>query len=34
MMVAHDVDLARRERIVKQAGFADAARGAAIGGKD
>jgi GDPmannose 4,6-dehydratase len=34
MMVKHDIDLARRERTVKQAGFADAARGAAIGGKD
>ena len=34
MMVAHDIDLARRERTMKQAGFADSARGAAIGGED
>ncbi len=34
MMVAHDIDLARRERTVKQAGFADGARGAAITGED
>jgi GDPmannose 4,6-dehydratase len=34
MMVAQDIDLARRERSVEQAGFADAARGAAIGGED
>src|SRR6266700_1908723 len=32
MMVAHDIDLARRERTVKHAGFADAARGAATTG--
>src|SRR5437660_8889305 len=30
MMVEHDSDLARRERTVNQAGFADPARGAAI----
>jgi hypothetical protein len=34
MMVAHDIDLARRERTVKEAGFADGARGAAITGED
>ncbi len=34
MMVAHDIDLARRERTVSQAGFADVARGAALGGGD
>jgi len=30
MMVEHDIELARRERTVNQAGFADPARGAAI----
>ena len=34
MMVEHDIDLARRERAVSQAGFADPARGAAIAGRD
>jgi GDPmannose 4,6-dehydratase len=34
MMVRHDVDLARREQAVNQAGFADPARGAAIAGND
>ena len=34
MMVAHDIDLARRERTMKQAGFADGARGAAMTGQD
>jgi GDPmannose 4,6-dehydratase len=32
MMVAHDLDLARRERTVKEAGFADPARGTAVTG--
>jgi len=32
MMVAHDIDLARREHTVKQAGFTHAAPGAAIAG--
>jgi GDPmannose 4,6-dehydratase len=32
MMVAHDLDLAKRERTVKEAGFADPARGAAVAG--
>jgi len=32
MMVEHDIELARRERTVSQAGFADPARGAAIAG--
>ena len=30
MMVAHDVELARRERAVSEAGFVDPARGAAL----
>ena len=34
MMVAHDIDLARRERVVSQAGFDDAARGTALAGGD
>src|SRR5207245_10373836 len=34
MMVERDVDLARRERTVNQAGFADAARGTATAGSD
>lgn len=34
MMVAHDIDLARRELTVNQAGFADPARGAALAGGD
>ena len=34
MMVEHDIDLARRQRAVSQAGFADPARGAAIAGGD
>lgn len=34
MMVKHDIDLARRERAVSQAGFADPARGAAIAESD
>ena len=34
MMVEHDIELARRERTVNQAGFADPARGAAIAGSD
>jgi GDPmannose 4,6-dehydratase len=34
MMVKHDIDLARRERAVNQAGFADPARGAAVAGND
>jgi len=33
-MVARDIDLARRELAVNQAGFADAARGAALSGGD
>jgi GDPmannose 4,6-dehydratase len=32
MMVSHDLDLARRERTVQQAGFADAAPGSALAG--
>jgi GDPmannose 4,6-dehydratase len=32
MMVAHDIDLARRERTVKQAGFTNAAPGSALAG--
>jgi GDPmannose 4,6-dehydratase len=32
MMVEHDIELARRERAVHEAGFADPARGAAIAG--
>jgi GDPmannose 4,6-dehydratase len=32
MMVCHDIELAQRELIVNQAGFADPARGAAIAG--
>jgi GDPmannose 4,6-dehydratase len=34
MMVRHDIDLARRERTVTRAGFADPARGAAIARSD
>jgi GDPmannose 4,6-dehydratase len=34
MMVEHDIDLARRERAVNQAGFAASARGAAVAGSD
>jgi len=34
MMVARDIDLARRELAVNQAGFADPARGAALAGGD
>jgi GDPmannose 4,6-dehydratase len=34
MMVEHDIDLARRERTVNQAGFADPARGAAMAESD
>jgi len=34
MMVEHDIVLARRERTVNQAGFADTARGAAVAGRD
>jgi GDPmannose 4,6-dehydratase len=34
MMVRHDIDLARREQAVNQAGFADPARGAAVAGND
>ena len=34
MMVAHDIDLARREHTVKQAGFTHAAPGAALAGGD
>ena len=34
MMVRHDIDLARRERTVNQAGFTDPARGTAIAGSD
>jgi GDPmannose 4,6-dehydratase len=34
MMVEHDIALARRERTVRQAGFADPARGAAIAGSE
>jgi GDPmannose 4,6-dehydratase len=34
MMVEHDIELARRERTVNQAGFADATRGAAVAGRD
>jgi GDPmannose 4,6-dehydratase len=32
MMVRHDIDLARREQAVNQAGFTDPARGAAVAG--
>jgi GDPmannose 4,6-dehydratase len=32
MMVAHDIDLARRERTVNKAGFTDPVRGAAVAG--
>jgi hypothetical protein len=32
MMVAHDIELARRELTVRQAGFVDTARGAALSG--
>jgi GDPmannose 4,6-dehydratase len=32
-MVAHDLDLAKQERTLKQAGFATAARGAAAAGQ-
>jgi GDPmannose 4,6-dehydratase len=34
MMVRHDIDLARREKTVNQAGFADPARGVAVAGSD
>ena len=34
MMVEHDIELARRERTVNQAGFANTARGAAVSGRD
>ena len=34
MMVKHDIELARRERTVRQAGFFDPARGAAIAGNE
>ena len=34
MMVEHDIELARRERTVNQAGFADPTRGAAVAGMD
>ena len=34
MMVEHDIELARREKTVSKAGFADPARGAAIAGSD
>jgi GDPmannose 4,6-dehydratase len=34
MMMAHDIELARRERTVKQAGFAEAAPGSALTGGD
>jgi GDPmannose 4,6-dehydratase len=34
MMVEHDIDLARRERTVNEAGFADPARGAATSASD
>jgi GDPmannose 4,6-dehydratase len=34
MMVEHDIELARRERTVHQAGFFDPARGAAIAGNE
>jgi GDPmannose 4,6-dehydratase len=34
MMVQHDIDLARRERTMNQAGFSDPARGAAVAGSD
>jgi GDPmannose 4,6-dehydratase len=34
MMVDHDIELARRERTVNQAGFADPARGAAVAESD
>jgi len=34
MMVEHDIELARRERAVHQAGFFDPARGAAIAGNE
>ena len=34
MMVRYDIDLARRERTVNQAGFTDPARGTAIAGSD
>jgi GDPmannose 4,6-dehydratase len=34
MMVEHDIALARRERTVHQAGFADPPRGAAMGGSE
>lgn len=33
MMLAHDIDLARQERTLKQAGFSTAARGAAAAGQ-
>jgi GDPmannose 4,6-dehydratase len=34
MMVEHDIDLARRERAVSQAGFASSIRGAAVAGNE
>jgi GDPmannose 4,6-dehydratase len=34
MMVQHDIDLARRELTMSQAGFSDPARGAAVAGSD
>ena len=34
MMVEHDIELARRERTVNQAGFSDTARGAAVAGRN
>ena len=34
MMVEHDIDLARRERTVNQAGFATSTRGAAVAGSE
>lgn len=34
MMVEHDIELARRERTMHQAGFVDPARGAAMAGSD
>jgi hypothetical protein len=34
MMVRHDIDLARREQTVTEAGFTDPARGTATAGSD
>jgi GDPmannose 4,6-dehydratase len=34
MMVQHDIDLARRERTMSQAGFSNPARGAAVSASD